>query len=86
MTEANNHMIGGTHYKDMAIEPWEIIEKNNLDFWEGSALSYLLRWRKKGGIADIDKAIHYLQKLKEINQPSLTLTIVSEKGFTKISE
>lgn len=51
----------------MGIQPWEIIERNRLDFWEGSAMSYLLRWRVAEGMKDIDKAIHYLERIKELH-------------------
>lgn len=58
--------IDGTHYKDMGIQPWEIIQKNNLDYFEGAALKYLLRWRKKDGVIDLDKIIHYIEHIKEL--------------------
>lgn len=59
------NQVGGTHYGDMAIAPWEIIEKNDLDFWEGNVLKYLLRYRKKNGVEDLKKALHYLNYLIE---------------------
>jgi Protein of unknwon function (DUF3310) len=59
-----NKQIAGDHYKKMKIEPWEVIEANDMDFFEGNALKYLMRWQDKGGIADLDKAIHYIEKIK----------------------
>ena len=32
---STKHQIGGTHYKDLAIQPVEYIHKNNLGFIEG---------------------------------------------------
>jgi hypothetical protein len=58
----NKNQIGGTHYKDMALEPWEIIERCDLDFWEGNIIKYVLRWKSKDGIKDLMKARHYLDK------------------------
>ena len=58
--------VDGEHYIDMAIQPWEIIKKNKLDYWEGAALKYLLRWRVKDGIIDLDKCIHYLEQIKTL--------------------
>jgi hypothetical protein len=55
--------VGGDHYKALGVEPWEIIQKNGLDYWEGNALKYLLRWRKKAGAQDLRKAIHYIEYL-----------------------
>lgn len=63
---AMKHQIDGTHYKDMPIQPWEVIEKNGLDYFEGSALKYLLRWRRKDGVIDLDKIIHYVERIKEL--------------------
>lgn len=65
MTTANEKQIGGDHYKINAIQPWDYIIANNLGYLEGTAIKYITRWKSKGGIADIDKAIHFLEKLKE---------------------
>ena len=62
----NDLQVGGDHYKKMAIQPWDVIEANGYDFWEGSALSYLMRWRAKGGVADLEKAKHYIDKMIEL--------------------
>lgn len=55
---------GGDHYKK-AIQPWEIINSHELDFYEGNALKYLLRHKNKNGAEDIKKAIHYLEAILE---------------------
>ena len=68
MSDALKKQIDGTHYKDMDIQPWEIIEKNKLDYFEGAALKYLLRWRVKDGMIDLDKIIHYVERIKELAQ------------------
>jgi hypothetical protein len=60
-----NVQIGGDHYKRMGIQPWEIIALNDLDFWEGNALKYLLRYRTKNGVEDLKKISHYIQYLIE---------------------
>ena len=57
--------IGGDHYKKMVIQPAEFINKNKLLFAEGNAIKYICRHSSKGGIQDIDKAIHYLEMVKE---------------------
>lgn len=56
---------GGNHYKGESLQPWEIINANKLDFYEGNALKYLLRHKSKNGVEDINKAIHYLEAIKE---------------------
>ena len=55
--------VGGNHYLQIPISPWEIIKKNNLDFFEGNALKYLLRYKYKGGIEDLEKAKHYIDAI-----------------------
>jgi len=57
--------VGGDHYKKMLIQPAEFINKNKLLFAEGNAIKYICRHSNKGGIQDIDKAIHYLEMVKE---------------------
>ena len=64
-TESTNKQVGGDHYKDMAIEPSEFIHKNHMGWLEGNAIKYICRHSRKHGIEDINKAIHYLELLKE---------------------
>jgi hypothetical protein len=66
MADANDLQHGGTHYKDRQIQPWDFVAANNIGFFEGNAIKYLTRWRDKGGIEDLKKAEHYIQKLIEV--------------------
>jgi hypothetical protein len=63
---ANDTQHGGRHYKGCAIEPWDFIAANEIGFFEGNAIKYLTRWREKGGVDDLRKAQHYIEKLIEI--------------------
>lgn len=63
-TPANEKQVGGNHYKT-AIQPWDFVLANNIGFLEGNAIKYIARHKQKNGIEDINKAIHYLEKLKE---------------------
>ena len=66
MTSTPIHkQVSGTHYMYMEIQPAEFINKNKLLFAEGNAIKYICRHSRKGGIEDIDKAIHYLEMIKE---------------------
>jgi|TARA_R110001583_G_scaffold64687_4_gene187436 hypothetical protein len=60
--------IGGTHYKDMAIQPLEFIERNGLGYAVGNVIKYVCRWRKDSGsgIEDLKKAKHYIDLLIEL--------------------
>ena len=57
--------IGGSHYKNMIMQPSEFINKNRLPFAEGSAIKYICRHAAKGKEQDIEKAIHYLEMILE---------------------
>lgn len=67
---ANDKQIAGKHYK-MAIEPWDAIEAWGLSYLDGSAVKYLSRWRKKGGVMDLHKAKHFIEKLIEVENGRL---------------
>lgn len=70
---ANAIQHGGTHYKGKPIEPWDYIAANGIGFFEGNAIKYLSRWRDKGGIEDLKKARHYIDKLIELETtPTMT--------------
>jgi hypothetical protein len=64
--QAKDNQIGGSHYKDMAIQPAEYIEKNGLSYLEGCVIKYTSRHRQKGKAQDLRKAIHCLQLLLDL--------------------
>jgi hypothetical protein len=57
---ASNNQVGGGHYKDMAIEPGEYAEANNLSPLEFNVVKYVSR-KKDNKLEDYRKAIHCLQ-------------------------
>ena len=65
--DANAVQIGGDHYRT-EIQPWDFIVANDLGYLEGNIIKYVSRYKKKGGMADLLKAQHYLQKLIETTQ------------------
>jgi len=77
---ALDKQVGGSHYKDMAIQPIEYIHKNGLGFCEGNIVKYITRWKTKNGIEDLKKVIHYAELLiqmeqeKQQSQPEKTRT------------
>ena len=56
--------VGGLHY-DLPISPLEYIVKNNMPFREANVVKYVTRHASKNGLEDINKAIHYLELIKE---------------------
>ena len=70
MSEARRVQIGGDHYTNKAIQPWDAMEswmspEQMEGYLRGAALKYLARYPNKGGVEDVKKARHYLDKLIE---------------------
>ena len=63
--KAINEQIGGSHYRNKAIQPIEYILANDLGFCEGNIIKYVSRYKDKNGIEDLKKAKHYLEFLIE---------------------
>ena len=55
------NQIGGKHYKNFRIQPYEFISKNNLSFFQGCVVKYVCRYLKKDKIKDLEKIIHYCE-------------------------
>jgi hypothetical protein len=64
--DALKTQVGGDHYKDLPIQPVEYIHANEIGYFEGNVIKYVSRWRKKNGIADLEKARHYIDLLIEL--------------------
>ena len=67
----NNLQVGGDHYIDMGIDPWDIIDgwsvEQQIGFHRGNALKYIMRMGAKGDpLQDAKKAAHYVEKMVEI--------------------
>ena len=62
---AYKKQIGGSHYKDMVVQPSEFINKNKLLFAEGKAIKYICRHTTKNGKEDLEKAKHYIDMIIE---------------------
>ena len=56
--------VGGSHYQ-LAIQPVDYIMENGLDYLQGNVIKYVTRYKDKNGVEDLDKAIHYIEMIKE---------------------
>lgn len=65
---ANEGQVGGGHYKKLKIQHWDYVEANGIPYLEACAIKYLTRWRDKGGVQDLHKAIHYIEKRIELEE------------------
>lgn len=75
--------VGGSHYREGAIQPVQYAEANGLHFLEACVVKRVTRHNRDGGKGrqDIEKAIHELQLLLELRYPSAPETAV-EGGAT----
>ena len=67
---ANELQIGGQHYKEMGMQPWDVMEavlthEEFIGFLKGNIIKYSMRQGKKDS-DDAGKARHYKMKLAEV--------------------
>lgn len=67
MSDANDRQVGGDHYAG-SIQHWDYVVANDLDYFQGQITKYVTRWKKKGGLQDLLKARHFLDKYIEVEQ------------------
>ena len=83
---AYKKQIGGSHYKNMKIQPSKFINDNKLLFAEGNAIKYICRHKQKGERQDLEKAKHYIDMILERDYPLIPMTEEEEyrnAGITK---
>lgn len=69
---ADARQVGGSHYRDMQMQPWDVMQavltpEEFRGFLKGNVIKYAMRQGKKEGTDDAGKAQHYAQKLAEID-------------------
>ena len=70
-TRADDLQISGNHYKEMAVQPWELMEsvlthEEFVGYLKGNVIKYAMRAGRKDGSDDLGKCRHYMMKLKEV--------------------
>lgn len=68
---ADKHQVGGSHYTELAVQPWDAMQswmstEAFAGFLRGNVIKYVARCDAKGGVEDLRKARHYLDKLIEL--------------------
>ena len=71
MTTANATQVGGNHYASKAVQPWDAMQawlsrEEFAGYLRGNVIKYMARCNDKGGIEDVQKARHYIDKLIEV--------------------
>lgn len=64
---ALNVQVGGSHYKDLAVQPIELIAKIRCSFIQGCIIKYISRYKNKNGAQDLKKVIHYAKLAMLLN-------------------
>lgn len=70
MSDLNKTQVGGNHYTSKTVQPWAAMQawmthEEFAGFLRGNVIKYIARCNEKGGIEDLKKARHYLDKLIE---------------------
>jgi hypothetical protein len=65
---ASDKQEGGTHYKDMGVEPWDVIDTwstaQQIGYHRGNILKYTMRLGSKdSSLQEAKKIRHYAEKL-----------------------
>lgn len=73
---ANDTQVGGDHYHNKSIQPWDAMRawmspEAFQGYLRGNVIKYVARCEDKGGIEDLRKAKHYLEKLLEVLEADL---------------
>jgi hypothetical protein len=70
---ANARQVAGEHYGLSKFQHWDMVSLFKLDYFQGQITKYVLRWKKKNGVTDLEKAQHFLEKyLEEVKAGRIT--------------
>lgn len=61
-----DQQVGGSHYKDMVIQPAEYCEYNNIPALEAAVIKYISRHQNKNGVQDLEKAKDLINMIIEM--------------------
>jgi hypothetical protein len=62
---ANETQVDGDHYKGQEYQHWDFAIDARLPYIEGQITKYVDRYERKNGRADLRKALHNAEKLRE---------------------
>lgn len=71
ITQPSLRQVGGSHYKLMKVQPWDVVDtwplEQQVGAYRAGALKYVMRMGSKDeSVQEIGKGIHYLEKLIEV--------------------
>lgn len=70
---ADDMQVGGSHYKDMPVQPWIVMEAvltraEFVGYLKGNIIKYSMRQGRKEDSDDVGKLEHYIHKLNEYGE------------------
>lgn len=70
---ADDRQVGGTHYRNMDVSPWDVVDswplEQRIGAYRAGALKYLMRMGSKDeSPQEVAKGIHYMEKLLDTLQ------------------
>ena len=82
---ANDRQVGGSHYNKDGEQHWDRMYRlYGRGYFVGCATKYIERYHLKNGKQDLDKAIHFIEKLRELEYPEPKCTCGSAENPTRI--
>jgi len=82
---ANDKQIGGDHYKKGGEEHWDRQWRlYGRGYFIGCITKYVERYPEKNGVQDLQKAIHFIEKLIELEQNSVQSAVQPESPVSPV--
>lgn len=82
VSEADKRQEGGSHYRTDFWQTWNLIIPMKWTAFQLEIINYVDRYKRKGGIEDLKKARHWLDKLIEAEEEALSGTRQLGEGFS----
>jgi hypothetical protein len=70
MSDVNSRQVGGSHYQTGDLQHWDVVCELKTHYLPAQITRYLTRAHRKNKLQDLEKALHYSQKLVEVLQHS----------------
>lgn len=70
-----SYQVGGSHYSKYKYQPIQFFNDMKLDFNRANAIKYLTRWKDKGGVEDLRKAVQYLRFAEQERDKEITFEL-----------
>lgn len=78
----NDRQVGGDHYRLREVQHWDYVRGAGIPYLEAMVMKYIDRWRHKNGLQDLEKALHFAQKLRELS-PNKEVPVFTLHHYTR---